>query len=76
MIVIQANEWIIYVVNWVGFTVSICHDVAIYSVHRSTNYGVTFQNETYKFPLDAVAHWYYVSKDNVTVCVYVCVCVV
>jgi len=48
---------------------------AIYSVHRSKDYGVTFQNETDKFPPDAVAHWYYVSKDNVKVCSVVGRCV-
>ena len=38
---------------------------------RSTDYGHTFKNETDKFPPDAVAHWYYISKNNnkvVTAC--------
>jgi len=41
--------------------------------NRSTDYGRTFVNETDKFPSDAVAHWYYISKDNVkvvTTCMY------
>ena len=36
--------------------------------NRSTDYGRTFVNETDKFPTDAVAHWYYISKDNNKVC--------
>ena len=35
--------------------------------NRSTDYGRNFTNETDKFPSDAVAHWYYISKDNVKV---------
>ena len=34
---------------------------------RSTDYGRTFHNEADKFPPDAVAHWYYILKDNVKV---------
>ena len=39
-----------------------------FTLNRSTDYGRTFVNETYKFPSDAVAHWYYISKDSNKVC--------
>ena len=42
--------------------------IIIYICNRSTDYGRTFVNETDKFPPDAVAHWYYISKDNNKVC--------
>ena len=37
---------------------------ALYVYFRSTDYGKTFNNETGKFPSDAVAHWYHISKDS------------
>ena len=41
--------------------------ITILFTNRSTDYGRTFVNETDKFPHDAVAHWYFISKDNTKV---------
>lgn len=34
------------------------------SVSRSTDYGITFQNESHKWPNGAKANWYYISQDD------------
>lgn len=44
-------------------------EVCLPLVSRSTDYGVTFQNESGKWPSDAKANWYYISQgddDNVS----------
>lgn len=37
---------------------------ACFCVSRSTDYGVTFQNDSRKWPSDAKVNWYYISPDD------------
>lgn len=37
---------------------------ACFCVSRSTDYGVTFQDDSPKWPSDAKANWYYISQDD------------